>query len=255
MHPDWESYEGDEALGRHDNVLGFSTIVKGDVDAALAAADVVVRGRYVTDPVQGVPIEPRAIVAQWQGDRVTIWSSTQVPYAARAGVAHTLGDPRVERPRDRAAPRRRLRREVRLPLRGPRRRARPRRGTAREARLLAPRGVLRGRPPARGDGDRARDRREERRHARSPAGRGSCSTTAPTAARAASSRRWRRCTRSGRTSSRTSTSSRRSSTRTTSRPRRSARRRRRRCAGRSSSTWTSWPRRSASTRSSSAAAR
>jgi CO/xanthine dehydrogenase Mo-binding subunit len=93
VHPDWESYEGDEALGRHDNVLGFSTIVKGDVDAALAASDAVVRGRYVTDPVQGVPIEPRAIVAQWQGSRVTVWSSTQVPYAARAGVAQTLGIP------------------------------------------------------------------------------------------------------------------------------------------------------------------
>jgi CO/xanthine dehydrogenase Mo-binding subunit len=93
VHPAWESYEGDEELGRHDNVLGFSTIVKGDTDAALAAADVVVRGRYVTDPVQGVPIEPRAIVAQWQGDRLTVWSSTQVPYAARAGVAETLGIP------------------------------------------------------------------------------------------------------------------------------------------------------------------
>ena len=93
VHPDWESYDGDEALGRHDNVLGFSTIVKGDVETALAASDVVVRGRFVTDPVQGVPIEPRAIVAQWQGDRVTVWSSTQVPYAARAGVAHTLEIP------------------------------------------------------------------------------------------------------------------------------------------------------------------
>ena len=93
VHPDWESYEGDEALGRHDNVLGFSTIVKGDPGAALADADVVVKGRYVTDPVQGVPIEPRAIVAQWQGDKVTVWSSTQVPYAARAGVAETLGIP------------------------------------------------------------------------------------------------------------------------------------------------------------------
>jgi CO/xanthine dehydrogenase Mo-binding subunit len=93
VHPEWASYEGDEALGRHDNVLGFSTIVKGDVDGALAAADVVVRSRFVTDPTQGVPIEPRAVVAQWEGDRVTIWSSTQVPYAARAGVAHTLGIP------------------------------------------------------------------------------------------------------------------------------------------------------------------
>jgi CO/xanthine dehydrogenase Mo-binding subunit len=93
VHPEWESYDGDDELGRHGNVLGFSTIVKGDVDAALAEADVVVRGRYVTDPVQGVPIEPRAIAAQWNGDRVTVWSSTQVPYAARSGVAHTLGIP------------------------------------------------------------------------------------------------------------------------------------------------------------------
>ena len=91
VHPDWASYEGEEELGRSGNLLGYATIVKGDVDAALAEADVVVRGRFVTDPMQGVPIEPRAIVAQWQGDRVTIWSSTQVPYAARAGVAHTLG--------------------------------------------------------------------------------------------------------------------------------------------------------------------
>ncbi len=52
-----------------------------------------VKGRYVTDPVQGVPIEPRAVIAQWQGDRVTVWTSTQVPYAARAGVAHTLQIP------------------------------------------------------------------------------------------------------------------------------------------------------------------
>jgi CO/xanthine dehydrogenase Mo-binding subunit len=87
------SYEGAEELGRHRNTLGYSTIVKGDVDAAMASADVVVKARYVTDPVQGVPIEPRAVVAQWQGDRVPVWTSTQVPYAARAGVAHTLQIP------------------------------------------------------------------------------------------------------------------------------------------------------------------
>jgi CO/xanthine dehydrogenase Mo-binding subunit len=93
IHPDWESYEADEALGRNGNVLGYSTIVKGDADAAMAAADVVVRNRYVTDASQGAPIEPRALLAQWEGDRVTVWSSTQVPYAARAGVAHVLQIP------------------------------------------------------------------------------------------------------------------------------------------------------------------
>ncbi|MSO94664.1 MAG: xanthine dehydrogenase family protein molybdopterin-binding subunit [Thermoleophilia bacterium] len=93
VHPAWEEYEGNESLGRHHNTVGYTAIVKGDADAALASADVVVRGRYVTDPVQGVPIEPRAVIAQWQGDKVTVWTSTQVPYAARGGVAHVLQIP------------------------------------------------------------------------------------------------------------------------------------------------------------------
>jgi CO/xanthine dehydrogenase Mo-binding subunit len=96
VHSDWEAYEGDEELGRHGNVLGYSTIVKGDADTALGGAEVVVRGRYVTDASQGAPIEPRALLAQWQGDKVTIWSSTQVPYAARAGVAHVLQIPQSQ---------------------------------------------------------------------------------------------------------------------------------------------------------------
>ena len=93
VHPDWEGYEAAEALLRNRNTLGYSTIVKGDADAAMAKADIVVSSRFVTDPVQGVPIEPRAIIAQWQGDRVTVWSSTQVPYAARSGVSHVLQIP------------------------------------------------------------------------------------------------------------------------------------------------------------------
>ena len=93
VHEDWASYEADDALGRDGNVLGYSTIVKGDADAAMASADVVVTGRYVADGSQGAPIEPRAIVAQWQGDRVTVWTSTQVPFAARSGVARVLQIP------------------------------------------------------------------------------------------------------------------------------------------------------------------
>src|SRR5262245_22242349 len=93
IHEEWKSYEGDEQLGRDRNLLGFSSVVKGDAGEAMATAEVVVKSRYVTDASQGVPIEPRAILAQWQGDRVTVWSSTQVPYAARSGVAHVLQIP------------------------------------------------------------------------------------------------------------------------------------------------------------------
>ena len=90
VHELWESYDGADDMGRDGNTLGYSTIVNGDIDAAMATADVVVKSHFTTDPVQGVPIEPRAIVAEWHGDEVTVWSSTQVPYAARSGVAHTL---------------------------------------------------------------------------------------------------------------------------------------------------------------------
>jgi CO/xanthine dehydrogenase Mo-binding subunit len=93
IHPDLASYEKDENIVANGNTMAYHTIVKGDADAAMAQADVVVKGRYVSDASQGVPIEPRAVVAQWQGDEVTIWSSTQVPYAARSGVAQTLQIP------------------------------------------------------------------------------------------------------------------------------------------------------------------
>ncbi len=93
IHPDLATYEKDENIVADGNTMAFHTIVKGDADAAMAEADVVVKGRYGSDASQGVPIEPRAVVAQWRGDEVTIWSSTQVPYAARAGVAQTLQVP------------------------------------------------------------------------------------------------------------------------------------------------------------------
>jgi CO/xanthine dehydrogenase Mo-binding subunit len=93
VHPEWEEYRGDEELGRSGNVLGHSVIAKGDADAAMAGADVVVRGRYVADASQGAPIEPRAIVAHWQGDKLTVWSSTQVPFIARSAIARVLKIP------------------------------------------------------------------------------------------------------------------------------------------------------------------
>jgi CO/xanthine dehydrogenase Mo-binding subunit len=93
VHEDWAWNERDENLVGERNTLGYSTIVKGDAEAAMATADVVVKGRYTSDPSHGVPIEPHAVIAQWQGDKVTVWSSTQVPYIARSGVAHTLQMP------------------------------------------------------------------------------------------------------------------------------------------------------------------
>ena len=96
VHPDLESYEKDENIVASGNTIAYHTIVKGDAVAAMGGAEVVVKSNYESDASQGVPIEPRAVVAHWQGDKVTIWSSTQVPYAARAGVAQTLAIPEAD---------------------------------------------------------------------------------------------------------------------------------------------------------------
>ncbi len=96
VHEGLADYEKDENIVANGNTMAYHTIVKGDADAAMAGADVVVQSRYRSDASQGVPSEPRAVVAQWQGDKVTIWSSTQVPYAARAGVAQTLEIPEAD---------------------------------------------------------------------------------------------------------------------------------------------------------------
>lgn len=93
VHVDWAAYGAAEALVRDRNDASFSSIDKGDAATAMAMADVVLSNRYVADGCHAAPIEPRAVAAQWEGDKVTIWSSTQVPFDARAGVCETLGLP------------------------------------------------------------------------------------------------------------------------------------------------------------------
>ena len=94
VHADWETIEDAyEGLSRRGNDCGFVNIVKGDVRRGFAEADEVVEERYRADMAHAVPIEPHAVIAEWQGRRVTIWSSTQVPFIARAGAAAVLGIP------------------------------------------------------------------------------------------------------------------------------------------------------------------
>ena len=80
VHDGIADYRHDPNLEPGGNVAGRSSIVKGDAAAALEAAPVVVRERYVADMAHPVPIEPHSVAAEWHGDRVTIHSSTQVPF-------------------------------------------------------------------------------------------------------------------------------------------------------------------------------
>lgn len=91
VHEDWADYRGGGE--REGNVASFTSMTRGDVDAGMAEADHVISSRYVADASHAAPIEPRGVLAQWEGNRVTIWTSTQVPFQARDGVCETLDLP------------------------------------------------------------------------------------------------------------------------------------------------------------------
>ncbi len=46
---------------------------------------------YLTAYVQHSPLEGRAAVAEWNGDKVTVWTGTQNPFGCRSEVARALG--------------------------------------------------------------------------------------------------------------------------------------------------------------------
>ena len=78
---------------REGNVLVRGRVVCGDVDNALAQADVVVEGEYETGFVEHAYIEPEAGFARRVGDHIEIQACTQAPYMDRHDVAKILGIP------------------------------------------------------------------------------------------------------------------------------------------------------------------
>jgi xanthine dehydrogenase YagR molybdenum-binding subunit len=60
---------------------------KGDVDAALAAADAAVDRWYSTPAHQNNPMEPHATTARWTDGRLTVHDSSQSSYSAQQSLA------------------------------------------------------------------------------------------------------------------------------------------------------------------------
>jgi isoquinoline 1-oxidoreductase len=65
----------------------------GDIDAALASAEIRIDATYTAAYIAHVPLETRVAVAEWDGDRVTVWTGSQTPYRVRADVAAALEIP------------------------------------------------------------------------------------------------------------------------------------------------------------------
>ena len=93
VHENIDGYEVSGDTPHYGNVATESSISMGNAEAAMATAHTVVSSRYLADASHATPIEPRAVIAQWEGDKVTVWTSTQVPFDARQGVCDTLEIP------------------------------------------------------------------------------------------------------------------------------------------------------------------
>jgi aerobic carbon-monoxide dehydrogenase large subunit len=63
----------------------------GDLEAGFAEADVIIERRIVNHRIAGAAIEPRAVLAEYRADKLTLWSSTQVPHFLRLFAAILLG--------------------------------------------------------------------------------------------------------------------------------------------------------------------
>ncbi|MEA2174333.1 MAG: aerobic carbon-monoxide dehydrogenase large subunit [Blastocatellia bacterium] len=78
-----------------DNIAYKLTAGEGDIDAALAGADHVIKQRIVNQRLAPIAMEPRGVLARYLPgeEELTIWSSTQIPHLLRTQLALMIGMP------------------------------------------------------------------------------------------------------------------------------------------------------------------
>jgi CO/xanthine dehydrogenase Mo-binding subunit len=65
----------------------------GNVDQALGSADHRLQQTYTVAYIAHTPLEPRAALAKWDGDKLTVWTGTQRPFGVRGQLAEAFRIP------------------------------------------------------------------------------------------------------------------------------------------------------------------
>jgi carbon-monoxide dehydrogenase large subunit len=94
LHPELGSYIFPNFIfpKPNTNISNHFKIRKGDVDAAWADCAVIVERSFRVPHIQHVPIEPHIAVAQAdRSGQITLWTSSQSPFAQRNLIAESLG--------------------------------------------------------------------------------------------------------------------------------------------------------------------
>ncbi|MGI9076334.1 MAG: xanthine dehydrogenase family protein molybdopterin-binding subunit [Gemmatimonadaceae bacterium] len=70
-----------------------AVVERGDVEAALRESEIVIHRTYRTPVALHTSLEPHASVAEWDGEVLTIWESTQGIFRIRSDIAKAFGLP------------------------------------------------------------------------------------------------------------------------------------------------------------------
>jgi nicotinate dehydrogenase subunit B len=65
----------------------------GGVDEAMGTADHRLQQTYTVSYIAHTPLEPRAALAKWDGDHLTVWTGTQRPFGVRGQLAEAFRIP------------------------------------------------------------------------------------------------------------------------------------------------------------------
>jgi xanthine dehydrogenase YagR molybdenum-binding subunit len=82
------------AIHEGGNIVGEPSVQeRGDIAVGFEEADVVVERTYRTACEIHAPMEPHGSVAKWDGNRLTVWDTTQGVYSIQEGMARAMGLP------------------------------------------------------------------------------------------------------------------------------------------------------------------
>jgi isoquinoline 1-oxidoreductase len=81
------------AKGEGGAFEGRSNTAKGSIDEGLAAADHKLQATYTIAYIAHAPLEPRAALAEWKEDKLTVWTGTQRPFGVRGELARAFNIP------------------------------------------------------------------------------------------------------------------------------------------------------------------
>lgn len=93
LQPEWEEQEERStqvdlpALLKTSGADPFVVQERGSLDEGFREADEQLEATYFIPYVSNAPMEPRAAVAQWDGDQLTVWAGSQRPFGLRAELA------------------------------------------------------------------------------------------------------------------------------------------------------------------------